>query len=1139
MSIKKFKFVSPGVFVKEIDNSQLTAIPQPVGPLVVGRTERGPAMKPHTVNSFAEFVEVFGNPIPGGFGGDVWRDGNYTAPTYAGYAAQAWLRNNAPVTIVRWLGAQHSDATAGYAGWKTDNTIGTTYGSGGAYGLFVIDSGSVPTFPSASIEIAAIARVHTEGGDSETGDSITLTDYNNTTVKYFFDASSANSTLSSSGGNTQYSFSGSTSDAEKFFNSFLVAVGQAHSGTITGSVIKRSQASADVVLRSNGNLGATSSIVSKLIVDCHTASAWTVDGAAVGTGTNVTGTFSVGSTGGMGVTMAKSGTLAAVWYLQRGALALSGNNAMNGNATTGSARLLKSVAAKTFKVLVKDTNAADITEEVVFNFDENSDKYIRNVFNTNPILTNSDIVDSSGDTYKRYWLGETFEREVDKWCTGSAQYGVILGLQKFNGGAGANQYSDRQYGMRKSTAGWFISQDLRSTAGSATAAENALSPEFHPTGSVVTKLFKIHSLEPGEWNQNNLKVSIEDVKYSTNKTTKYGTFTVHIRKIEDTDNAIKTVEKFTNCNLNPNSVNYLAKKIGDRYLTWDDTERRYTEYGNYDNRSNFVRVEISSDVDNAATDPELLPFGVLGPLHFKPFTIASGSNTPLSASTPNSSRVSFLSAFVTGGAGLADGAATDDSNLVSLVPTHVGIHTGSCPTAGSFSASFVWPSIPLRSSSLDGDLANPKDAYFGADVSRKSGGTFLTEFEASNIDLVRSLPGGYEAATVSSNPKTGVVKYQYTFSLDDLAATAGGVAWNEGSRRAGSSLTARSGSYKNLLDAGYDKFTTVLHGGYDGLDITEAEPFRNDGLTDGTVKTNYAYNSIKRAFDSVSDPEVAVFNLATMPGLTNTSLTAHLMNICEDRGDSLALVDLEGGYVPSTEKIASRTRGNVNTTVTNLRNRGLNTSYGAAYYPWVQVKDTISDAMLWVPPSVVALGTLSFTENRQELWFAPAGFNRGGLSQGTAGLPVMNVSTKLTSKERDKLYEANINPIASFPSEGIVIFGQKTLQVTPSALDRINVRRLLIFVKREISRMAATLLFDQNVRQTWNRFLGEVEPFLSSIRARLGLDDFRVLLDETTTTDELKDRNILYAKIFLKPTKAIEYIALDFNITNSGASFED
>ena len=436
-------------------------------------------------------------------------------------------------------------------------------------------------------------------------------------------------------------------------------------------------------------------------------------------------------------------------------------------------------------------------------------------------------------------------------------------------------------------------------------------------------------------------------------------------------------------------------------------------------------------------------------------------------------------------------------------------------------------------------MANPKDAYFGADVSRKSGGTFLTEFEASNIDLVRSLPGGYEAATVSSNPKTGVVKYQYTFSLDDLAATAGGVAWNEGSRRAGSSLTARSGSYKNLLDAGYDKFTTVLHGGYDGLDITEAEPFRNDGLTDGTVKTNYAYNSIKRAFDSVSDPEVAVFNLATMPGLTNTSLTAHLMNICEDRGDSLALVDLEGGYVPSTEKIASRTRGNVNTTVTNLRNRGLNTSYGAAYYPWVQVKDTISDAMLWVPPSVVALGTLSFTENRQELWFAPAGFNRGGLSQGTAGLPVMNVSTKLTSKERDKLYEANINPIASFPSEGIVIFGQKTLQVTPSALDRINVRRLLIFVKREISRMAATLLFDQNVRQTWNRFLGEVEPFLSSIRARLGLDDFRVLLDETTTTDELKDRNILYAKIFLKPTKAIEYIALDFNITNSGASFED
>ena len=146
---------------------------------------------------------------------------------------------------------------------------------------------------------------------------------------------------------------------------------------------------------------------------------------------------------------------------------------------------------------------------------------------------------------------------------------------------------------------------------------------------------------------------------------------------------------------------------------------------------------------------------------------------------------------------------------------------------------------------------------------------------------------------------------------------------------------------------------------------------------------------------------------------------------------------------------------------------------------------------------------------------------------------------RLVSKDRDSLYDANINPIAQFPAEGIVIFGQKTLQTTPSALDRINVRRLLIFVKRQISRFAATLLFDQNVQSTWNRFRGQVEPFLAGIKAGLGLDAYKLVLDETTTTPDLIDRNILYAQIFLKPTRAIEFIAIDFVITDSGASFDD
>jgi phage tail sheath protein FI len=185
------------------------------------------------------------------------------------------------------------------------------------------------------------------------------------------------------------------------------------------------------------------------------------------------------------------------------------------------------------------------------------------------------------------------------------------------------------------------------------------------------------------------------------------------------------------------------------------------------------------------------------------------------------------------------------------------------------------------------------------------------------------------------------------------------------------------------------------------------------------------------------------------------------------------------------------------------------------------------------------LGTFASTQARSELWFAPAGFTRGGLTEGSAGLPVLGVSQRLSSKDRDDLYENNINPIAQFPAEGIVIFGQKTLQVTPSALDRINVRRLMVFLKKQISIIASRLIFDQNVQATWNRFRGQVEPFLEGVKARLGLVDFRVILDDTTTTPELIDRNIMYAKIFLKPARSIEFIAIDFVITNSGASFDD
>ena len=182
---------------------------------------------------------------------------------------------------------------------------------------------------------------------------------------------------------------------------------------------------------------------------------------------------------------------------------------------------------------------------------------------------------------------------------------------------------------------------------------------------------------------------------------------------------------------------------------------------------------------------------------------------------------------------------------------------------------------------------------------------------------------------------------------------------------------------------------------------------------------------------------------------------------------------------------------------------------------------------------------MASSERASEVWFAPAGFNRGGLTDGAAGIPVVGVRQRLSKKDRDQLYEQAINPIAKFPSEGIVIFGQKTLQARQSALDRVNVRRLMIYLKKEVSRRATKVLFDQNVEATWNRFKALVEPLLASTKSRFGLTEYRLILDETTTTPDLIDQNILYAKIMLKPARAIEYIAIDFNIMPTGASFDD
>ena len=667
--------------------------------------------------------------------------------------------------------------------------------------------------------------------------------------------------------------------------------------------------------------------------------------------------------------------------------------------------------------------------------------------------------------------------------------------------------------------GFFLAQDLKVGTG-ATASFDLENEQ---------KLFRLVARNSGDWATRNLKVSIRDLRASQNdELDPYGTFSVVIRKIDDTDNRVEILEQFNNCSLNPASPNWICRRIGDKHEEWSDSDRRYTEFGDYPNKSRYVWCDVVDAVRIGDVDPRSLPFGVEGPIIFNSWT-------------DDNSQAQVADTIVSGNLG----------SFNQQVTTFI-----SGATDGD--VKFEFPELRLRQSASQGSPVDPTAVYWGVDTTFNS-----SRFNRSVRDHLKIKPTN--AINFSDETADGVSSVSWRFSLDDICHT-GALAnktfvYLSGSRSAtktGSNTvidpatgeateltyTRGDGSWTTLLDNDLDRFTTVFHGGFDGLDITEAEPLRvvnKDGSTDENA-ANYMFNSVQVAIDTLRDPEVVEYNLACMPGITNNVLNQSLIDTCESRGDAMAIIDVKGGYVPryqSTDDASTR-KGSVASTISNLKDSlVVNSSYAACYYPWVQIRDLNSGQAIWAPPSVAALGAISYSQRTADVWFAPAGFTRGGLSDGRAGLPVIGVRERLTSKDRDKLYENNVNPIAQFPAEGIVIFGQKTMQVTPSALDRINVRRLLIFLKRQISRFAATILFDQNVNVTWDRFKGQVAPFLRGVQSGLGITDFRLVLDETTTTPDLVDRNIVYAKIYVKPARAIEYIAVDFILTDSGAAFED
>jgi hypothetical protein len=303
-----------------------------------------------------------------------------------------------------------------------------------------------------------------------------------------------------------------------------------------------------------------------------------------------------------------------------------------------------------------------------------------------------------------------------------------------------------------------------------------------------------------------------------------------------------------------------------------------------------------------------------------------------------------------------------------------------------------------------------------------------------------------------------------------------------------------------------------------GVAATSAVQLMNEAITTGSIQ-GFVPADYQAAFTLLNNKDEYQFNVLLAPGITLGSGVAasSMISTCEGRGDAIAIID-------------TTTYGSTVTGATTAA-AGQSSNYAATYWPWIQLFSSTLGKSVWAPASTVMGGVLAFNDQVGAEWFAPAGLNRGGVPS------VLRAERKLSQNDRDTLYNANVNPLATFPGEGVVVFGQKTLQRKATALDRVNVRRLLIALKGFIGQVANNLVFEQNTNVTRNRFLAQVNPYMESVVQRQGLFAYKVVMDETNNTADVIDRNQLVGQIYIQPTKTAEFIILNFNILPTGATF--
>ena len=703
-----------------------------------------------------------------------------------------------------------------------------------------------------------------------------------------------------------------------------------------------------------------------------------------------------------------------------------------------------------------------------------------------------------------------------------------------------------------------------------------------PYGKTEYSLFHFECISDGAVANNEYKVSISNLRRSIDPNYKYGTFAVEIRKFDDTDQVPQIIERYVDCNLDPSSENFVAKKIGDKKAVFNfdavnDAERRLVVSGRYPNRSLHVRIVMDKKVYDKQIPQDALPFGFKGipvlDVNGRIGNAAGTAETTRFPALPHTYKATKGSVLLSSSAnyvfsgqagtkertdsriywGVKMNRIEDDatmsggifqSNISSLPSLITKAYTKFMGIAGNGIASGVFNADEDSFMNNKFTLAQVVLGKGSADLSAKSstilqaaGQKALSDLVSASVEMKNAIyirDGVWDLTTyeIADPFETDMTRFSMATLVHDPSPT-----------------------YFNKFSK-YMKFTNVFHGGFDGLNILDEDiEDLNDkasaidggksadtysgglglvGTDDGTMSgkglENNIINSYRQAIKIMTDDTAVKHNLLAIPGIREPKITDYAAAAVRDYQMAMYVMDIPS-YDEDSNRLFDSGRPDVEASSDNFEDRVIDNNFCATYFPDVFIDDPVNNRAVKVPASVAALGAIGYNDSKAYPWFAPAGFNRGALGF------VSNVTTRLSVSDRDELYEKRINPIANFPDGGFVIFGQKTMQIQPSALDRVNVRRMLLEVKRQVAAVANLILFEQHTPATRKRFEALVSPRLALIQAQAGIEQFRVICNETNNSQKDIDENRMNGRILLVPTRAVEFIAIDFIVDSSGVSF--